>query len=189
MRKKLRGLALERFLTRNEITAKRYEEAFDQGLPWCSKCRQFLDQGLFTPRKNRPGRFFCYCRKCSYEVFDHVKWQKDNPGKLAGYHQKYYRKNKNKIWRCRRSSELKRDYGITIEDYERMVAEQKGACAICEREPQGNPKNPRRVLFVDHNHETGQVRGLLCPRCNAFVAYIENHGHLLDKLRSYLEKL
>jgi len=56
----------------------------------------------------------------------------------------------------KRASEL----GITDEEYERLLAEQEGGCAIC-----GNPPKTRR-LSVDHNHRTGKVRGLLCFRCN-----------------------
>lgn len=56
----------------------------------------------------------------------------------------------------RRAAEL----GVSDEEYERLLVEQEGCCAIC-----GNPPKNRR-LSVDHNHRTGRVRGLLCFRCN-----------------------
>lgn len=57
---------------------------------------------------------------------------------------------------------LQTRYGITVEDYERMLAEQGGRCKVtdCRRLP------GKRRLDVDHNHQTGEVRGLLCRRCN-----------------------
>lgn len=67
-----------------------------------------------------------------------------------------------------------RAYGITPEDYDRMDAEQDGKCAACARPPL------KYRLAVDHNHDTGKVRGLLCVPCNralwrarGLVAYIE----------------
>lgn len=54
--------------------------------------------------------------------------------------------------------------GVTVEDYDRMLADQGGVCAIC-----GNPPKVRR-LDTDHDHRTGRVRGLLCHRCNRTLA-------------------
>ena len=54
----------------------------------------------------------------------------------------------------------RRELGVTVEDYDRLLAAQGGGCAIC-----GNPPKTRR-LDVDHDHRTGKVRGLLCHRCN-----------------------
>lgn len=64
---------------------------------------------------------------------------------------------------------LKNRYGITIEDYDRMFAEQGGVCLICNR-----PETQRKRLSVDHCHDSGKVRGLLCTTCNIAI------GHLLD---------
>jgi Recombination endonuclease VII len=62
-----------------------------------------------------------------------------------------------------------RGLGVSTEDYERMLAEQGGGCAIC-----GAPPKTRR-LHVDHNHKTGKVRGLLCFRCNrALPHYLDS---------------
>jgi hypothetical protein len=66
---------------------------------------------------------------------------------------------------------LKRRYGITVEDYNRMLTAQAGLCLICLRRPRGRH---RTKLCVDHCHATGQVRGLLCSSCNSAI------GRLLD---------
>jgi hypothetical protein len=74
-----------------------------------------------------------------------------------------------KIWRrsdkARRSDHnghLKRTYGITLEAYEQKLAAQNGGCAICKRKNNGTQK----FFHVDHNHESGNIRGLLCRQCN-----------------------
>ena len=56
-----------------------------------------------------------------------------------------------------RKSHLKRKYGLTLEEYDAMLEAQGGVCAIC-----GEPRPEERTLHVDHDHETGAIRGLLC---------------------------
>lgn len=76
--------------------------------------------------------------------------------------------------RQQRDKQLRRDYGITIEDYYQMLAEQEGVCGIC-----GGQQNPRyRYFDVDHNKLTGLVRGLLCRRCNTGLGYLEAGFHV-----------
>lgn len=58
----------------------------------------------------------------------------------------------------------RKQLGVSVKDYDRMLAAQGGGCAIC-----GNPPKTRR-LDVDHDHRTGKVRGLLCHRCNRTLA-------------------
>ena len=76
-----------------------------------------------------------------------------------------------------RAANLFRWYGITQEDYDRMYEEQKGKCLICLRE---------RTLVVDHNHTTGQVRGLLCSGCNTGIGQFEHDIALFDKAKEYV---
>lgn len=68
-----------------------------------------------------------------------------------------------------RAKRLWDNYSLTIEDYERILAYQKGLCYICAKT---NPSGVR--LSVDHCHKTGQVRGLLCQRCNRVLGKIED---------------
>ena len=77
-------------------------------------------------------------------------------------------------------------YGITETDYERMILEQGGVCAIC-KSPASSPRNARRRhLDVDHCHATGQVRGLLCGCCNRAIGMLNNDGILFLKAANYL---
>ena len=79
---------------------------------------------------------------------------------------------------------LMRYYGVTPEDWDAMFEQQGGRCALCNAEqcPTG------RRFAVDHDHETGDVRGLLCYRCNAFVAMAEETPERRIRLDEYLEQ-
>jgi hypothetical protein len=73
----------------------------------------------------------------------------------------------------RRNARLKHRYGITAAEYDRMFAEQHGVCAICGKPADATqPKHWGRKLAVDHCHDTGKVRGLLCFSCNTGVGLL-----------------
>lgn len=74
-------------------------------------------------------------------------------------------------------------YGITRLQYEGLLCQQDFKCAICER-----PRITMQTkLQVDHDHKTGQVRGLLCPTCNGkIVVVLEKYPYLVDKAKAYL---
>jgi hypothetical protein len=76
----------------------------------------------------------------------------------------------------------KHRYGITPEEYERIRKRQNDSCAICHREDW----QFSRGLFVDHDHATNTVRGLLCPQCNAFLGVIEDNPEALKRAEIYL---
>lgn len=83
-----------------------------------------------------------------------------------------------------KNSKFKRVYGITLLDYERMVDEQLGKCAICEEDAKSCPKG---VLFVDHCHKTGKIRGLLCSLCNFTLGNARDNVEILRSAANYLE--
>jgi broad specificity phosphatase PhoE len=82
------------------------------------------------------------------------EWATRSPEKKKAYDRDYH---------------LRRTYGITLEDYNRLLEEQGGVCAICKRAPSTN-----RVLAVDHCHKTLKVRGLLCINCNRILGFMDN---------------
>jgi len=79
-----------------------------------------------------------------------------------------------------KSSTLLRLYGITIDDYASLVESQESKCAICNETP--------KTLYVDHNHETGKVRGLLCMKCNAGLGLFKDKQSNLQNAVAYLQK-
>ncbi len=115
------------------------------------------------------------------------------------YHRKYYLKNKekkkaqSKAWkranpekaRSYRKNErdlrFRRVFGITLEDYERILEEQGGLCVICKG------KDNSKRLAVDHCHTTGKVRGLLCSRCNQGLGLFDDDEKKLRLAIKYLK--
>jgi hypothetical protein len=101
-------------------------------------------------------------------------------GLRAEYHRLYYYNNKLKI----RAYERKHLYGLSNEDYQQLLADQAGRCAICKQ-------LATKLLHVDHNHTTGRVRGLLCQRCNLLLGSYEKvvgDREYLEAISSYLLK-
>ena len=84
---------------------------------------------------------------------------------------------------CMREYSYNTKYGITIQDYDDMFEDQGGVCKICSL-PQTNKRF--NYLCVDHDHETGEVRGLLCDPCNRAIGLFKDDSRLLDKAREYL---
>ena len=91
------------------------------------------------------------------------KWRKDNPDKC-------------------RNTYLRKHYGITLEDYNRMYKEQNGVCAICGQEEPLSSSS----LAVDHDHETKKIRGLLCSKCNQGLGCFKDSQEILNKAFNYL---
>lgn len=142
----------------------------------CTKCKKTKSVSEFYRRgKGWQSR----CKACSNE--DIKAWRAANPDKDRENQKRWrespsgqrYRANRPK----REGDHLMRRYGITVEDRARMVEEQQGLCAICEKE---------RPLVVDHCHDTGQVRGMLCVTCNLAIGYFEDDVEALRRAIAYL---
>ena len=84
-----------------------------------------------------------------------------------------------------RNRKLKHKYGISHADYLTLLEKQEGKCAICYTKAEDQYHG---VLDVDHNHETGEVRGLLCNSCNRFIGLAQDNPTLLKNAMNYLNK-
>ena len=109
------------------------------------------------------------------------RWREDNPEKYAANQRKHRESGRKK--EADRRSYLKRKYGLTLEDYDRMLEAQDGGCAIC-----GRPPRPDISLHVDHDHETGRIRGLLCFPCNNTLGDFEDDPARLYAAADYLTR-
>jgi len=157
----------------------------------CSKCKLYLKKSSFCKDKTRKDGLRSYCKDCSnkksrqhYEENkeDRIKqvknWQEDNKEHLQEYRdgrkeeaKRYNAQNKDK----QRNKRLYNTYGITEKEYDDMVREQDNKCAICENpESKLNDNGYPMRLCVDHDHITGQVRGLLCNKCNLGIGYLRS---------------
>ena len=105
------------------------------------------------------------------------KWVKENPEKDIESKKAWERRNPNKVKEHNLSK-----YGLTLELYEQLSGEQNNVCAVCKETCTTWPR-----LSVDHCHETGKVRGLLCSRCNLAVGQLRNNPTFARSLAEYLE--
>jgi len=78
---------------------------------------------------------------------------------------------------------LKRIYDISLKDYEQLFIAQYGLCAICHHPP----TTEKPFLVVDHDHETGMVRGLLCNNCNIAIGLLKDNPSTLQSAIRYLQ--
>ena len=123
------------------------------------------------PEKNRG--FMSYCIPCGTVRL--MKWREENRGKYRAIARRHYHKDVRRT----KNSRLKRSYGLTTEDLERMTAEQGGRCASC-----GDVK----ALHVDHCHRSGKVRGLLCSLCNVGIGFFRDDPERLKAAIAYLNR-
>lgn len=102
------------------------------------------------------------------------------------YHKDYIKKNPLKI----RNRRLIKNFGITLEQYVELSEKQHGVCAICLKPESTVHSLSKKVqsLSVDHNHETKQVRGLLCSKCNTALGLLDENPAIAQALIIYLEK-
>lgn len=136
----------------------------------CTHCKIEKPITEFYHRKDRPGTVIANCKKCT--VVNNRRYRdKEYRKEWAA---KYYQKNKQKIG-------LKK-YGLTIAQYDEKLQAQNGVCAICCQTVQG------KRLFVDHNHSTGKVRGLLCSNCNFLIGQAAESKDILRHAVEYLSK-
>jgi len=139
----------------------------------------------------------CRCDLCRQAYADYRKtWKEKNPEKAIAYSRNYYTKNPERVeegrkrWkqvnrerhaRNQRANGLKRSYRLSLSDYQNLEDMQGGVCGICWHSPDdGQP------LHVDHDHDTGKVRGLLCSRCNAALGLFKDSPEILVRAEDYL---
>ncbi len=117
-----------------------------------------------------------------------AQYRLKNPEKIAAYRLEHrvvaaarakvtYAEQREKA----RARQLKRLYGITLDTYNQMLDAQAGRCAIC-----GSTLSSRS-LDVDHDHDTGKVRGLLCQSCNHGIGHFGDSPEILREAVAYLE--
>lgn len=172
----------------------------------CTKCG--IDQELFEFRKDKTkkdGRHSA-CNTCNN------KWQREwylkNKDKARQQANKSYKLNREKILKRRKQArktnpekfrlEAKKRYNPEISKehswkkagiknmnmtrYRELYKKQEGKCAICKK----HSALFKRKLNVDHNHQTGEVRGLLCDSCNRGIGYLRDSIELLQSAKDYL---
>jgi hypothetical protein len=115
---------------------------------------------------------------------DWNRWSREHPDEVRQLKWEWLQRNRNLV----RDRVLRKNFDMTGEDYFALLAEQNGVCAIC-REPENRSNKKTGVehmLSVDHDHETGQIRGLLCHGCNAALGFLNDNPIAAFNLWQYL---
>lgn len=106
------------------------------------------------------------------------KWCEQNRDKARAIGRKSYKKNANKQW----ARKLKQVYGLTVEEYNKLLNDQQELCAICKVHQSAE----MRRFCVDHSHRTGAIRGLLCRTCNSGLGQFKDSLTSLENALDYL---
>lgn len=146
------------------------------GLKWCSGCKQDKPIAEFWRETGTYDGLHQLCKQCGY--VRHTNYRKANQAHLNADMRRRYREQRDKFADYGR----KKSYGLAYGEYDRMLAAQNGRCAICGTDD----PSPRRSFAVDHCHDTGKVRALLCTSCNVGIG---NFKHSIDFLESAIKYL
>lgn len=145
----------------------------------CSKCKVDKHDGEFQDGTTK------VCKACK-KIYQR-EWTKKNAKKpkspAAKAYTKRWRKDNNvKYQAYKENDRLRRAYGFSFIEYNTLLAIQGGTCAICHK-----PDPCGRRLSVDHSHETGRVRGLLCLHCNRAIGLVQDNPETLRSAADYID--
>ena len=130
----------------------------------CSGCGERKEFSEFASNTSRLDGVQSHCKQC--------------------FKERYYKHDPV----ARRKRHVERYYNISWEEYLILYEEQEGKCAICEKPISSvGTRNRKDGAHVDHDHETGEVRALLCHNCNAGIGYLQDSPEVVEKALAYLE--
>ena len=173
------------------------------GMKQCSKCKKALPVSFFNKDSTHKSRLQSRCKECGKPTIPYYSKKgfkikiigNKKPCSLCGRLLSIDKFTKHSAARtglqsrckdCMRpiikNYELERKYNITLSDYDQMFELQNGNCKIC-----GLPEINKR-LAVDHCHKTGNIRDLLCSRCNTVLGHVEENQETLWNMIDYLKK-
>ena len=136
---------------------------------WARKHDKCIVCGTTKIPHNSHGR----CAKCHGK-----EYFKQNKATMSNYSRTYYRNNKKRY----QGIQYQRKYGIGMEDYQNLLLEQNNKCAICGK----HQEELSKILFIDHNHDTGKIRGLLCYNCNSAIGLFGENLATMARAITYL---
>lgn len=156
----------------------------------CSKCGELKDLEAFyraraNPDGRRPDCKACfdarrkrwYLKNRKREIARVRAWQQANPDRVKASQDR----NRDRRNAQMREIHLRNKFGLTPGEYDAILEAQGGVCALCE-----SPPTPGISLHVDHDHGTGEVRGLLCMRCNNALGLFREDPDLLKRAARYV---
>ncbi|MCX6711636.1 MAG: endonuclease VII domain-containing protein [Candidatus Woesearchaeota archaeon] len=175
----------------------------------CTTCD--IEKEICEFHKCKGGKFGVRCDCIDCVRIKRKIYLEKNKDKTKAYSKSYYNKNKELLkiksknfWKKIQSNpeiakqrrledknrKLKTIFGITLNQYGQMLELQNGVCAICGKEEItiDSRSHKTQKLSVDHDHQTGKVRGLLCAKCNKMIGLSNDDNNVLISAINYLNK-
>jgi len=151
-------------------------------MKFCKKCNKIKDfKDFFIIRYNQNGTPL-YRAKCT-ECFNVYYVNKHRSKSLEERKKKYQQRKSKTTFLSRKENRLKRNFGISLDEYNIMIYNQNNSCYICKTKFLKNSK-----VNVDHNHKTGKIRKLLCQPCNTSLGLLRENINILNSCISYLKE-
>ena len=158
-------------------------------MKFCPRCKLVRPITDFRGSRSSKDGLAGYCRPCSkaYAAWYHknVRVQKEGDG-LDRLHE-WAKNHKEKVNEKSRKGQFRRmltRYGLTEEGYDALLRDQEGKCGLCRQEARHEERLTR--LVFDHDHQTGQLRGLICGRCNRGLGLLGDDLVSLKRAVEYL---
>ena len=158
----------------------------------CTKCGVTKPLFEFYDNKAAKSGKFSACRKCCkiYRILNKArkieydqKRYAENADQLKTYQKQYKAENPDKIKQNRNKYHLKKRYGLSPQEKQSMLDDQNNCCAICKIE-----FDDAKATHVDHNHDTNELRGILCRNCNLGLGHFKDSKNLILDAVKYLTR-
>lgn len=159
----------------------------------CGHCKQIKVLSSFAKNKSTGDGLTSYCKECriiyNKQHSKYIRKRYNSDPKFAEKQRmatkKWKEGNPDRSKESGYFSDIKRKYNLERKEYEEMLALQKGLCKICGKTECRRRNGKISRLHVDHDHETGKIRGLLCAKCNTSIGKL-NSVELLQAAIDYL---
>lgn len=156
----------------------------------CCRCKKVLPIGSFTKLSSSKDGHRCDCKACNNAK--QTKYRREYPEKVRISKKRAYSKwkknqteaDRKKKRKYHRTHKLKTKYGITLAQFNWLLEKQKFLCAICSKKI--DPDS--RQTAIDHDHETGEIRGILCRSCNRGLGLLGDTKQSIKEAHNYLCK-
>jgi len=153
----------------------------------CARCKESFEPSEMCRTAQRSDGVGSYCRPCDSarkrESDARIKAldPEAHRERQRTYTRRWKERHPDRAKASERRTSLRRKFGITPEEYDALLEAQAGVCAICG-EPPG-----QKALAVDHDHDTGSIRGLLCGNCNTALGLLSDDVERLIRAIIYVE--
>lgn len=153
----------------------------------CAACNSAKPTDDFHKNKGRSDGLSVYCKGCTNKRS--LYWQRNNAERHTNTVKKWQKEHPERLAVTTRQVELKRNYNMTVEEYERQAEEQNNLCFLCRKPETVVHHRSKKIcrLAVDHCHKTNTNRKLLCTSCNQGLGKFFDSPELLRKAAEYLE--